>query len=296
MAACKPKSPRFMCFSKRLITKAILSACMLASASFAHAATVTDYMPTRDTYMRTAADGVSEQLNGTSTSGRASKSFLDFYITDFDRAAINASIAGQLGHALTVDDMPNVKLSLNLFNNATAEGYTPLAQSRPAVFLGTQDWVEGTNTTVGATKHYAIYDPANSANNRTWKNSAGNDVQGFFNNTGAPNGGLDTVQNANFEEWGGEPFTYRQWLLDDNVAFTYLKDQFALGLFLNASDAGSGNNDDKYSNTETWSREANDPSVRPFLQVTVIPEPGSLSIFALGALPLVCRRPRLRRL
>jgi hypothetical protein len=225
-----------------------------------------------------------QQLHGTSTSGRAAKSFGDFYITDFDRAAINASIAGQLGHALTVGDMANVKLSLNLFSN-DFEGYQPTALARPAVFMGTRDWVEGTDTTVGATKNYAFYDPVTPANNLPWKNLAGTDVRWFLN--------LDKVENANFEEWGGQAFTYRQWRLDDNVAFTYLTNASALGLFLNASDAPNpGGDPAQYSNTETFSRERADPAVRPFLQVTVVPEPGSLSIFALGALLLAHRRRR----
>ena len=64
------------------------------------------------------------ELHGSDPSGRASKSFLDFYIADFDRAAIKGAIEGQLGHPLAIEDMPGIELSLNLFSN-DFEGYQP---------------------------------------------------------------------------------------------------------------------------------------------------------------------------
>ena len=183
----------------------------LVLPSLASAATLTNYFPTRDTFMR----GGPTDLHGTDTNGRASKAFLDFYITDFDRMAIVAGIEAELGHALTFEDMGSVELSLNLFSN-DFQGYQPTALSRPAVFQGAEDWVEGTNNTVGATKGFAVYDSADSNNNRTWKANDGSDVAGFLN--------LSRIENAAFEEWGGEPYTYRKWVLDDEVAFAYLKD------------------------------------------------------------------------
>jgi len=58
---------------------------MLIADSVASAAAVTTYAPTRDTFMR----GGPTDLHGTDTNGRASKAYIDFYITDFDRVAIN---------------------------------------------------------------------------------------------------------------------------------------------------------------------------------------------------------------
>jgi hypothetical protein len=85
---------------------AVLATPCLVSAS------VTTYLPTRDTYMR----GAITALHGSDTTGRASKTDLDFYLTDFNRAAIKSSIEAELGHALGIGDMPNVTLSLNLFS------------------------------------------------------------------------------------------------------------------------------------------------------------------------------------
>jgi hypothetical protein len=248
------------------------------SASLSDGATITDYAPTRDSYMR----GGPTDLHGSDPSGRASKSFLDFYIADFDRTVIKGAIEAQLGHPLAIEDMPGIELSLNLFSN-NSEGYQPTALSRPAVFQGTQDWVEGTSATAGATKGFALYDPANNANNQTWKNRSGADVAGFLN--------LDKVENVNFEEWGGTPDSYRKWVLDGDVAFAYLTDPLSLGLFLNASDGPNpGGEFAQYSNNETYSRDSLNPTVLPFLEVSVIPEPGPLSMLGLGALMLIRRR------
>ena len=258
--------------------KLFFLASFFVSASLTVGATITDYAPTRDSYMR----GGPTDLHGDDPSGRASKSFLDFYIADFDRAAIKGAIEGQLGHPLAIEDMPGIELSLNLFSN-DFEGYQPTALSRPAVFQGTQDWVEGTSATAGATKGFALYDPANNANNQTWKDRSGADVGGFLN--------LDKVENVNFEEWGGTPYSYRKWVLDGDVAFAYLTDSLSLGLFLNASDAGNaGNIDAQYSNNEIYSRDSTNPTVLPFLEVSVIPEAGPLSMLGLGTLILMRRR------
>jgi hypothetical protein len=51
-----------MIFGNTTFGRAILPAFILASASFANAATVIDYMPTRDTYMRGNNDPVLPQL------------------------------------------------------------------------------------------------------------------------------------------------------------------------------------------------------------------------------------------
>ena len=98
------------------------------------------------------------------------------------------------------------EISLNLFSN-DFQGTKPTARSRPAVFQGTQDWVEGTNSTLGATKNFAIYDPANPANNRPWKDNAGNDVP-RDPGTGEPSSIVPKIENAVFEEWGGEPLLF----------------------------------------------------------------------------------------
>ena len=243
---------------------------------------VVTYEPTRDTYMRGLVEA--PQLHGSSPSGRASKAYLDFYISDYDRSAINGSIQAQLGRPLTEADMVNVELSLNFFSNEQ-QGYQPTAVSRPAVFQGTQDWVEGTNTTSGATKAYAFYDPANPANNQTWKDTAGIPVAQFFN--------LPRIENAVYEEWGGMSFTYRKWVLDDNVAFAYLTDPLSLGLFLNAFDPyPPGNDDANYNNTEVFSRETADLLQRPFLEVIVIPEPGFSALLMTGMLLVTAFRRR----
>jgi hypothetical protein len=251
----------------------------LVTASLANA-TVTDYQPTRDTFMR----GGLTDLYGSSTNGRASKAYLDFYLSDFDRAAIVSAIELEVGHSLTFDDMAAIEMVWSLFSN-DFQGYQPTALSRPAVFQGVQGWIEGTNSTSGATKGFAFYDPSNPANNLSWKNRAGVDVATFLN--------LDKVENANFEEWGGVPYTYREWVLDDSVAFAYLTDPLSLGLFLNASDVGNdGNELAKYNNTEVYSRETTNTSRLPFLRVIVIPEPSSTSLCALAALLTGLRRRR----
>ena len=237
----------------------VILAAVAAASTVAHADVIT-YQPTRDTFMRGVTD---TELHGSDPNGRASKAFLDFYLTDFDRAAIRASIESQLGHALTAADMANVELTWSLFSN-DFQGYQPDALSRPAVFQGTQDWVEGTNTTAGATKGYAVWDPATQTGQR-WRDTAGNEVGSFL--------ALPEVQNANFEPWGGAPYTYRAWTLDDNVAYAYLTDPLSLGLYLNASDQGPGGDLADYNNTEVFSRETTNTSRLPFLQVTVVPEP-----------------------
>lgn len=252
----------------------------LCLASVAEAA-ITSYFPTRDTFMR----GGPTDLHGTDPSGRASKAYLDFYVTDFDRTAIRGLIEGQLGHALTFEDMGDVEVSLTLFSN-DAQGYQPTALSRPAAFRGAEDWVEGSNETLGATKGFAVYDPVDSNNNRTWKRSDGTEVAAFLN--------LERIENAVFEEWGGDPFTYRRWVLDDEVAFAYLTDPQSLGLFLNSSDAGNAGNElAQYNNTEVFSREAPDPSRLPFLEVDVVPEPSTFLVAALAGAGLIVRRRRL---
>lgn len=256
---------------------------LLASAVFslhAHGATITEYQPTRDTFMR---GGLSD-LHGSTTNGRASKAFLDFYIADFDREVIRNSIEGLLGRTLTSDDMLNVELAWHLFSN-DFQGYQPTALSRPAVFIGAQDWIEGTNATFGATKGFALYDPLDSSRNEPWRNSAGNEVPTFL--------ALDRIENRFFEEWGGEPYTYRRWVLDPDVAFAYLTDPLALGLFLNASDAGNlGNDAARYNNTEIFSRDTTNLARRPFLQVTIVPEPKAAATCIAGALLLVTTRKR----
>jgi hypothetical protein len=181
---------------------------------------------------------------------------LDFYLSDFDRAAIISGIESELGHPFTFGDMESVQISWHLFSN-DFQGYQPTALSRPAVIQGTQDWVEGSNSTAGATKGFALYDPTNAANNLQWTNNSGTPVASFLN--------LDKVENAVFEEWGGQPYTYREWVLDDVVAFTFLTDPNSLGLFLNASDVGNDGNDlAKYNNTEIYSRETTNTSRLPF--------------------------------
>jgi hypothetical protein len=257
-----------------------LTTAILVTSSVAHGAAVTDYLPTRDSFMR----GNPTDLHGTSPNGRASKAFIDFYISDYDRTTINGSIEAELGHSLTFEDMENVQLSLNFFSN-DFQGYQPTALSRPAVFQGTEDWVEGTDATFGATKAFAVYDPNDPSNNRTWKNRTGVDVAGFLN--------LDKVENAAFEEWGGSPYTYREWILDDAVAFAYLTDPLSLGLFLNGSDQGNAGNElAQYNNTEVYSRETTNTGRLPFLRVTVdaIPEPASVMLLACGAARLGRRR------
>jgi hypothetical protein len=249
----------------------------LLTASLANA-TVIDYLPTRDTFMR----GGLTDLHGSSPNGRASKAYLDFYLSDFDRAAIVNAIELEIGHPLTFDDMSLIEIIWSLFSN-DFQGYQPTALSRPAVFQGVQGWIEGTDSTSGATKGFAFYDPSNPANNLTWKNRAGVDVATFLN--------LDKVENPFFEEWGGAPYTYRDWVLDDTVAYAYLTDPLSLGLFLNASDVGNDGNDlAKYNNTEVYSRETTNTSRLPFLRVIVIPEPSSVSLWALAALLASQRR------
>jgi hypothetical protein len=251
----------------------------LVMASLAKA-TVIDYLPTRDTFMR----GGPTDLHGSSPNGRASKAYLDFYLSDFDRAAIVSAIESEMGHPLTFDDMAGIEILWSLFSN-DFQGYQPTALSRPAVFQGIEGWIEGTNSTAGATKGFAFYDPSNPANNLTWKNRSGVDVATFLN--------LDKVENASFEEWGGVPYTYREWALDDAVAFAYLTDPLSLGLFLNASDVGNDGNDlAKYNNTEVYSRETTNTSRLPFLRVIVVPEPSSVSLWALAALLASQRRRR----
>jgi hypothetical protein len=251
----------------------------LMSASLAKAA-VTNYAPIQDTYMR----GGLTDLHGTSTNGRASKAFLDFYLSDFDRFAIVNAIQLELGHALTLGDFGEIEISWNLFSN-DFQGYQPTSLSRVAVFQGTQAWIEGSNATNGATKGFALYDPAQPGNSLMWRDRSGNSVATFLN--------LDKVENAIFEEWGGSPYTYREWVLDDFVAFTYLTDPLSLGLFLNASDFGNdGNELAKYNNTEVYSRETTNTSRLPFLKVTVVPEPAALGLLGLGVLLIAQRRRR----
>jgi hypothetical protein len=255
----------------------LLGAAIFLMRGLAAGATIIDYLPTRDSFMR----GTPTDLHGSSPNGRASKAFLDFYISDYDRTAITAAIQGELGHAVTFEDMEHVEVSLNFFSN-DFQGYQPTALSRPAVFQGTEDWVEGSDTTFGATKGFAVYDPNDPSNNRTWKNIAGADVA-FLN--------LDKVENAAFEEWGGAPYTYREWILDDAVAFAYLTDPLSLGLFLNASDQGNvGNELAQYNNTEIYSRETTAPERQPFLRLTVIPEPATSWLVGVGLLLLARRR------
>jgi hypothetical protein len=261
-------------------TVLFLAAALIATSSAP--ATIVTYLPTRDTYMRGVAI---TDLHGSSPTGRASKTNLDFYLSDFDRATIVGAIEGEIGHALTIDDMANVEISWSLFSNDN-EGYQPTALSRPAVFQGQQDWVEGSDTTAGATKGYALYVPGDPANTRQWTNRSGAPVSGFIN--------LDKVENAVFEEWGGQAFTYRKWVLDDNVAFAYLTDPLSLGLFLNASDQNTADPlDARYSNTEVYSRERTNPAQQPFLEVIVVPEPNTISVAGFGVF-LTFRRSRFR--
>jgi hypothetical protein len=255
----------------------LLGAAIFLMRGLAAGATIIDYLPTRDSFMR----GNPTDLHGTSPNGRASKAFLDFYISDYDRTAINAAIEAELGHPLMFEDMENVELSLNFFSN-DFQGYQPTALSRPAVFQGTEEWIEGTDATFGATKMLAAYDPNDPSQNRSWKNIAGVDVA-FLN--------LDKVENAAFEEWGGSPYTYREWILDDAVAFAYLTDPLSLGLFLNASDQGNAGNElAQYNNTEIYSRETSAVERQPFLELTVIPEPASTALLGIGVALMARRR------
>jgi hypothetical protein len=54
---------------------------------------------------------------GSSTNGRASKAHLDFYLSDFDRAAIVSAIELENGHPLTFDDMAGIEIIWSLFSN-----------------------------------------------------------------------------------------------------------------------------------------------------------------------------------
>jgi hypothetical protein len=248
--------------------------------TIAQAAIVT-FSPTQDTFMRGA---ISEnQLNGAKPNGRASKTGIDFYLTDFDRQAIITRIESELGHPFSFADMADIEISWSLFSNDFQE-YQPTALSRPAVFQGQQPWFEG-NALGGATKAYALYDPANPANNLPWRKRDGSTVTDFFR--------LDKVENAVFEEWGGAAYTWRKWVLDDFVAYTYLTDPLSLGLFLNASDLAVGTLDAKYSNTEVYSKETGDPTRRPFLELIVVPEPASVGLLGFGVLVAGFRRRRI---
>jgi hypothetical protein len=252
---------------------------VLALAPLAAAQVTTTYQPTRDTFMR----GGTTDLHGSSPNGRASKAFIDFYITDFDRPAIKAAIEAQLGRPLTQADMQDVEFKWYLFSN-DFQGYQPQSLSRPAVFQGTTDWTEGTNQTLGATKGFAHYDPSGATPNLPWTRNDGSAVAGFIN--------LDKVQNAVFEEWGGQAYTYRAWTLDDDVAYTYLTDPLSLGLFLNAADTTPYGDAVNYNNTEVYSRDTGNIPRRPYLEVTVVPEPASSCGLLLAAVALARRRPR----
>ena len=257
---------------------------VLAVTSLAAAQVTTRYDPTRDTFMR----GGATTLHGTSANGRASKTDIDFYITDFDRASIRSAIEQALGHPLTEADMPNVEMKWHLFSN-DFQNYKPRALSRPAVFQGTQDWTEGTNSTLGATKGYALWDPANPDGSLPWKRNDGTPL--------APSDRsfqmLDKVENLNFEQWGGEPYTYRAWALDDHVEYAYLTDPLSLGLFLNASaDPAETDIDTQYSNTEVFSRETTNTSRKPFLEVTVVPEPATGAVAGLACVAALAFRRR----
>ena len=259
-----------------------LLAGVLVIASSAAGQVTTTYEPTRDTFMR----GGATTLHGSSANGRASKTDLDFYITDFDRQAIRSAIERELGHALTLADMRDVEMKWYLFSNDFQQ-YKPRALSRPAVFQGTQDWTEGTNATLGATKGYALWDPSNPGNNLQWARKDGTLIEPTDRSFNM----LDKVENASFEEWGGDPFTYRAWALDDHVEYAYLTDPLSLGLFLNArADPAEPDINTQYSNTEVFSRETTNLSRRPYLEVTVVPEPAAVGLLAFATLAL--RRSR----
>src|SRR5687767_1442967 len=90
-----------------------LLAGVLVIASSATAQVTISYEPTRDTFMR----GGATTLHGSSANGRASKTDIDFYITDFDRPSIKSAIERELGHALTLADMAAVEMKWYLFSN-----------------------------------------------------------------------------------------------------------------------------------------------------------------------------------
>jgi hypothetical protein len=280
----------------RSISCATVALAVASLVSTLHAGT---YDPTKDTFFRNTGNASTNDstLHGSDTSNRVAKSTnTTFYLSDFDRAAIEAEVRTIIGKpvgALTLADMAGVELHWFVRANigaetndvATNSAEYNLTYSPTTLHTQTPNWTEAT-----ATNNYNTW-TGTAATSTRWKDAAGNDLtandaNGEINSATA----LRSAQADPLQQWGNTVLTdltdppHRDWLLSDALELDYLTNPNVAGL------AFIGNGADN-SNMNVFSREAGVGNA-PYLvvQAAAVPEPASLGLLALGGLMLLRRR------
>jgi hypothetical protein len=237
---------------------AVPLACAAAATvlMFCQTAAAVDYVTTRDTFIHFDRT----DFRGNLPTDRVGKFQQDAYLADFDRAAVRTQIESALGQPLTSESQLAGVVEIHWLVKAVENtGFNTDAQYRPSVyqsdFQGSDNWVELESNYTQA------------ANGVPWHDNGGTPVGHFFD-------GVRFPFNDPPEAWGAAPETFRDWLLDDAVAFALLNDPDAVGLTFNHAD---GDN-----NGFIYAREAAADD-QPFLRVLVVPEPASAAGMSLVA-------------
>jgi hypothetical protein len=264
-----------------------------STACLTEAATLPNYYPTEDVFIRQGAtyDSASNSYTYQQTSNRLAKGFgassgnKDGYIAAFNTAAIKTAVESQLGHSInTVGDLAGVTATWNLKRADTTNGDTTGSYT-PAVYMGAP---------ITSSSDFSFQKNATVANggNVQWTGisgsggSAGTAVDDWAGGTGQNGLTLVPTRNASATVWGNYDTTvFRPFDLDSAVLFALLTDARARGLTM------VGANDTPH-NLYVYGRDADGSATTndPYLSITVVPEPASLSMLGLCGLMALRRR------
>jgi hypothetical protein len=263
--------------------RSISCAVALTVATFASTSYAGIYQPTKDTFLYNAATfgEPNTTVRGSDATGRVARDVnTAFYLSDFDRAAIESEvrtiIAKPVG-ALTLGDMAGVEF------HWFVKPFQPSQVGLDSLYAPT---TLQTASGSGWTESGASDGFFNVATSTQWLNEAGDNTVASIAGAWPQRNNHTGVGNPN-EAWGGTadgPQPHRDWLLPDLVEFNFLTSPNAAGLaFIQ--------NTNTSNNLFSFSREAANEADRPFLVVAPIPEPTSLGLLAVGGLALL-GRPR----
>jgi len=255
------------------------------------------YTPTLDTFLRYdngvattpqalggSYSGAQSQTYGGQAQQRAGKAYQDQFMMAFDRAAILADAATQLGRPATANDFINGTLTMTLSLMSNGGGFNHTAMYAPAYF---------TSTGAATRENHIAYNFADGDENAgtageyvLWNNGVNDSALG-----NAPrNSGVVTYTVQDCPHYIGTPimwsaadFFYQDFAYSGTMAAGYLFSP--LNAYLEPYGDYSNNGfvnakEGKWADGTTYGGP----------KLTIVPEPMTLSLLAAGALALLRRR------